>query len=65
MSNPNPNPNVVKASALHVDTAFVGVRVPGPAKGKTHNWQTPAQKVPQLCVRISVDDRRCKNKLDL
>ena len=26
--------DVVKASALHVDTAVVGVRVPGPAKEK-------------------------------
>ena len=27
---------------------------------KTHNGQTPAQKVPQWCGRISVEDRRCK-----
>ena len=49
--------DVVKASALHVDTAVVGVRVPGPAKGKTHIEQTPAQKVPQLYGRILVEDR--------
>ena len=60
-----PLADVVKASALHVDTAVVGVRVPGPAKGKTHIGQTPAQKVPQLCGRISVEDRRCKAELDL
>ena len=57
--------DVVKASALHVDTAVVGVRVPGPAKGKTHIGQTPAQKVPQLCGRISMEDRRCKTELHL
>ena len=57
--------DVVKAPVHHVDTAVVGVRVPGPAKGKTHIGQTPAQKVPQLCSRISVDDRRCKTELDL
>ena len=32
---------------------------------KTHIRQTPAQKVPQLCGRISVEDRRCKAELDL
>ena len=57
--------NVIKASALHVETVVVGVRVLGPAKGKTHIGQTPAQKVPQLCGRISVEDRRCKAELDL
>ena len=31
----------------------------------THIRQTPAQKVPQLCGRISVEDRRCKAELDL
>ena len=56
---------VVKASALNVDTAVVGIRVPGPAKGKTHIGQTPAQKVPHLCGRISVEDRQCKAELDL
>ena len=57
--------DIVKASALHVDTAVVVVRVPGPAKGKTHIGQTPAQKLPQLCGRISVEDRRCQAELDL
>ena len=32
---------------------------------KTHIGQTPAQKVPQLCGRIKVEDRRCKAELDL
>ena len=32
---------------------------------KTHIGQTPAQEVPQLCGRISVEDRRCKAELDL
>ena len=32
---------------------------------KTHIGQIPAQKVPQLCGRIYVEDRRCKAKLDL
>ena len=33
--------DVVKASALHVDTAAVGVRVPGPAKRKNEHWADP------------------------
>ena len=33
--------DVVKASALHVDTAVVRVRVPGPAKGKKAHWADP------------------------
>ena len=57
--------DVVKAPLHHVDTAVVGVRVPGPAKGKTHIGQTPAQKVPQLCGWISVEDWQCKTELDL
>ena len=47
--------DVVKAPVHHVDTA----------KGETHVGQTPAQKVPQLCGRISVEDRRCKSEPDL
>ena len=57
--------DVVKAPVPHVDTAVVGVRVPSPAEEKTHIGQTPAQKVPQLCGRISVEDRRCKAELDM
>ena len=57
--------DVVKAPVHHFDTAVVRVRVPSPAEEKTHIGQIPAQKVPQLCSRISVEDRRCKAELDL
>ena len=33
--------DVVKASALHVDTVVVGVRVPGPAKEEKERWADP------------------------
>ena len=36
-----------------------------PETEKTHIGQSPAQKVPQLCGRIEVEDRRCKAELDL
>ena len=43
----------------------VGSNPAATRNGKTHIGQTPAQKVPQLCGRILVEDRRCKAELDL
>ena len=54
----------VAVSRSHGNDKDVGLN-PATDRKKKHNGQTPAQKVPQLCGRISVEDRRCKAELDL
>ena len=55
----------VEVTRSHGKDQDVGSNPATARNEKTHIRQTPAQKVPQLCGRISVEDRRCKAELDL